>query len=265
MPLLFHLSDLHFGPRFNAHLSDLLLQDIVDVRPDLTIISGDFTMRGRVGEYEEARAYLQKIPPPVLTVPGNHDQPLYMAALLERLRTPWARYTTYIHNRVDASVELPGMFIVGINDNHPVVPGGIWSTAQRRWMTSEFERAPADACKVLVMHHQLYWDGKLRPFGKWFPTQTLNWLKSIGVELILNGHTHVPVTVRTAQGIVIAQSGTAMSGRVRHGHGNTYNRIQIRAAELTVELWGYAEDLDRFVLRRQESLARSGSRQEMRA
>ena len=28
MTTLFHLSDLHFGPKFNTHLSELILQDI---------------------------------------------------------------------------------------------------------------------------------------------------------------------------------------------------------------------------------------------
>jgi 3',5'-cyclic AMP phosphodiesterase CpdA len=254
--ILFHLSDLHFGPKFNAHLSELVLEDILARKPDLTIISGDFTMRGREEEYEQASAYLQQIPKPVLTIPGNHDQPLYASAAWERLTTPWARYTHYIHETVDASLELPGLFVVGMNDNHPILPGGIWSSAQRAWMRQEFGRASAGTCKILVMHHQLHWNGNYRPFGHWFPNLHLDWLKRLGVELILNGHTHIPITVRTAQGIVIAQSGTTMSGRVRHGHGNTYNRITIAPDSICVELMGYDKGADKFLLRSDERFPR---------
>ncbi len=85
MTLIFHLSDLHFGPLFNEHLAELILQELRDEHPDLVIVSGDWTMRGRTTEYERARAYLQKLPKPVLTIPGNHDQPLHWGGLFERL------------------------------------------------------------------------------------------------------------------------------------------------------------------------------------
>ncbi len=263
MTFLFHLSDLHFGPKFNEHLSELVLQDIVQAKPDLTIISGDFTMRGQIDEYERARAYVDRVPKPVLTIPGNHDQPLSWEAAFERLTTPWARYTKYFVERdiagraiTDAKFEMPGIFVLGVNDNHPIIPGGIWSSQQRAWMQQEFSHAPKDACKILVMHHQLNWNNQVRPFGQWFPTAHLNWLKRLGVELILNGHTHIPITIQTAQGIVIAQSGTTMSTRVRHGHGNTYNQIQITADSLKIQVMGYDASADKFLPRGEKTFQR---------
>lgn len=246
MPTLFHLSDLHFGPKFNAHVSELVLQDILKTRPDLTILSGDFTMRGRVEEYEQARAYIEHIPKPVLTIPGNHDQPLYPRAMWERVRTPWARYTKHISAKVDSSIEIPGVFVVGINDNRPILPGGFWSAEQRAWMRNEFARAEQGACKVLVTHHQLNWNGRYRPFGQWFPNAHLNWLKTLGVELVLNGHMHIPVTIRCAQGIVLAQAGTSMSTRLRHGHHNAYNLITISPDCITVRIMEHDPVQDEF-------------------
>lgn len=256
MTTLYHLSDLHFGPKFNAHLSDLILQDLCAAKPDLTILSGDFTMRGRVEEYEQARAYIQQLPKPILTIPGNHDQPLYPSAMWERATTPWARYMRYINATVDASMETDDVFVVGVNSNHRIVPGGIWSAAQRRWVEQEFLRASSNACKIFVTHHHLDWNNKYRPFGQWFPTAHLNWLKSLGVEMILNGHTHVPLTTQTAQGIIIAQAGTSMSTRVRHGHGNAYNRILIKPDTLTVQVMGFDQAQDRFVQRSEKAFAR---------
>ncbi len=256
MPSLFHLSDLHFGPLFSQHLAELLLQDIQTARPDLVIVSGDWTMRGRVSEYEQAREYLRRLPPPVLTIPGNHDQPLHPGGMWERLVSPWSRYKTFIHPETDTTWQGAGLFVIGLNDNHNILPGGIWSPAQRQWMDRELQAAPADVCKILVMHHHLLWEGKLRPAGQYFPTRTLTRLAGQGVELILNGHTHVPITRHTPQGIVIAQSGTTMSGRTRHGHGNTYNRIEVSPNNIDVAIFAYDSTEDRFLARNHATFAR---------
>ncbi len=256
MPTLFHLSDLHFGPQFNGHLAELILQDIETEHPDLVIMSGDWTMRGRISEYEQARNYLRRLPPPVLTIPGNHDQPLHPTGMWDRLVRPWARYKTFIHPETDTVFQGAGLFVIGLNDNHNIIPGGIWLPAQRRWMDRELVAASPGLCKVLVMHHHLLWEGKLRPAGQYLPTRTLTRLAGQGVELILNGHTHVPLTKQTPQGIVVAQSGTTMSGRTRHGHGNTYNRIEITDGQIDVAVYAFDTGQDRFVLHHRAAFAR---------
>lgn len=265
MTTIYHLSDLHFGPRFQAHLSELILGDIQAAKPDLTILSGDFTMRGRASEYEQARDYIAQLPKPIFTIPGNHDQPLAMefGMLWERATTPWKQYTKYISETVDAVLDMPELFVVGVNSNHRLIPGGIWTGKQRAFVQEQFLRAPKGACKIFVSHHHLEWNGKWRPFGTWFPTAQLNWLKQLGVELILNGHTHVPLTMQTQQGIVIAQAGTSMSGRVRHGHGNAYNRIVIEPNALTVQVMGYEQGADRFVQRSEKKFSRQGAQEKI--
>ncbi len=247
MTVLIHISDLHFGPKFDEHLSEVILSEINAAKPDLVVVSGDWTMRGRVSEYERARDYLQKLPPPVLTIPGNHDQPLHWMGSVERFTRPWARYRTYIHQDTDVVFRAAGLFVIGLLDSHNLLPGGIWSAAQRRWMQKELSSAPSDACKVLVMHHHLLWQGKWSPAGQWFPQRTLNRLAKFGVELILNGHTHIPVAAQSAQGIVIAQAGTSMSTRTRQGHGNTYNRIEISETTIDVAIHEYDSAANHFV------------------
>lgn len=246
MPVLFHLSDLHFGPKFVEHLADLILRDILTEKPDLVIVSGDWTLRGRVSEYKEARDYLQRLPKPVFTIPGNHDQPLHWGGLYDRLIRPWARYEEYIQPETDNIFQAPGLYVIGLNDNHRIFPGGIWSGSQRKWMESELKSAPASACKILVMHHQLLWEGKWRPAGHWFPTRTLQRLAVLGIDIVLNGHTHISLARKTPQGLVIAQSGTAMSTRTRHGEGNSYNRIEIQDEQIDIDIRTYEESADRF-------------------
>jgi 3',5'-cyclic AMP phosphodiesterase CpdA len=250
MPVLFHLSDLHFGPKLVEHLADLVLRDILAEKPNLVVVSGDWTLHGRVSEYEQASAFLQRLPTPVFTIPGNHDQPLHWGGLYDRLTQPWARYEKFIRPETDGVLQTPGLFVIGLNDNHRFLPGGIWSALQRRWMEKELTAAPENVCRIVVMHHQLLWDGKWRPAGQWFPTRTLNRLSVLGVDLILNGHTHVSLARLAPNGIVIAQAGTTMSTRTRHGEGNSYNRIEIEGELIGVDIRTFEVEADRFVSQR---------------
>ncbi len=248
MPTLVHLSDLHFGPAYFPRLGELILQEIATLKPDIVVVSGDFTMRGRHTEYAEARAYLERLPAPTLTIPGNHDQPLF--APVERLLRPMARYEKYIHASADATLNTRGWFVAGVNDNRPILPGGFWSRAQRAWLVREFANAPSQAIKVFTTHHQLDWAGKRKPAGVWFPTQACEFLARQGVALVLNGHTHVADAIQTPEGMVIARAGTATSNRRRHGNTNSYNFITCDEKTICVFVRQYDERADAFVAER---------------
>jgi 3',5'-cyclic AMP phosphodiesterase CpdA len=178
-------------------------------------------------------------------IPGNHDQPLLPP--IERLFTPYARYNKYICGETDTTLVAGSLFVAGLNDNRPILPGGFWSARQRAWLTDQCARAPHDAIKVVATHHQVNWDGKMRPAGFWFPTRALRWLARRGVELVLNGHTHVPRAVQSPEGIVVARSGTATSSRTRHGHGNAYNLITLDEKQISVFVRQYDAHSDAFM------------------
>ena len=258
MSTLIHLSDLHFGPHHSAHLDEILLKEIAVLDPAAVVISGDFTMRARHREFEQARNFLARITKPMLTIPGNHDQPILTPRdWFERLTRQYARYQKYIHGDIDSILDANGLFILGLNDNHPILPGGFWSHAQRVWIEAQLARAPRGAVKVIVTHHQFDWQGKWRPAGFWFPTHTLEFLGARGVELVLNGHTHVPDATQTRQGIVVSRAGTATSERTRHGNGNAYNLITLDAKQLTVFIRQYDPQANAFVSARAFTFARS--------
>ncbi len=255
MPRFLHLSDLHFGTKHVTHLSDLILVEIARWKPEAVVVSGDFTLRGRHSEYQEARAFIAKIKSPLLAVPGNHDQPFF--APIERLLSPMRRYRRYIHATPDATLNVPGLTIVGLNDNRPIAPGGFWSSTQRAWLAAELARAPRDSVKVVVSHHHFLWGGKWRPAGFWGPSGTLKWLRSQGVRLVLNGHTHVPTAAETPEGVVVVRAGTATCSRTRQGWGNTYNVIQVDSEQIVVSILKYSETEDAFVQVQQSSFSRS--------
>ncbi len=244
MSILIQLSDLHFGPSYIPKLGETILYDIKTINPDLVVVSGDLTLRARHNEFLQAKEYLDRILKPTLVIPGNHDQVIFNP--IERLVSPLGRYRKQIYSRVDSSLESNGFFVVGLNDNRPILPGGFWSRAQREWIEREFARAPRGAARILASHHQFKWDG-WKPAGFWYPTRTLEFLARCGVELVLNGHTHIPNATQTNDGIVIARASTATCARTRHGEGNSYNLITFDQKEISVCIRRYDERAERFI------------------
>lgn len=245
MPILIHLSDLHFGPSYVPQLGEIILDDIKTIQPDVVVISGDLTLRARHREFQQAHEFLSRISKPTLAIPGNHDQTIFNP--LERLVAPLARYRKHIDSRIDSSLDANGFFVVGLNDNRPILPGGFWSRTQREWIGREFARAPRGAVRVVATHHQLMWEGKWRPAGFWYPTRTLEFLARFGVELVLNGHTHVPNATQTREGVVVARASTATCTRTRHGHGNSYNLISLDEKEISIYIRRYDARAERFI------------------
>ena len=76
MRTIVHLSDLHFG-RIDPAILDPLASLVAAIRPDVVVASGDLTQRARKAQFQEARAYMDRLPKPQVVVPGNHDVPLY--------------------------------------------------------------------------------------------------------------------------------------------------------------------------------------------
>src|SRR3954470_5918114 len=96
MARLVHLSDLHFGAH-DQRLVEAVERSVNELKPDLVVISGDFTQRAKTEEFEEACRFLQRLRDgghEVLGVPGNHDVPLY--DVLRRFMSPLTRYKRYI-------------------------------------------------------------------------------------------------------------------------------------------------------------------------
>ncbi len=254
MPSLIHLSDLHFGPSYILHLGDLVLADIETWNPDAVIISGDLTFRAQHREYQAARDFLKSISQPTLAIPGNHDQILFNP--IQRLVRPLARYQNYINVATDSSIQANGFFVLGLNDNRPILPGGFWSRAQRAWLAAQMSSASQHAAKIVVTHHQLMWEGRWRPSGFWYPSSALDFLADLKVELVLNGHTHIPTAIQTPAGIVVARAGTATNSRTRHGFGNSYNLITIDEKRISIFVQHYDSNAAKFVAAQKFTFAR---------
>ena len=115
MARLVHLSDLHFGAH-DERLVEAVEESIDELKPELVVISGDFTQRAKTEQFEEACSFLERLQNAgheVLGVPGNHDVPLY--DVLRRFLSPLARYRRFIDDNLCPFVELPGIAVLGVN------------------------------------------------------------------------------------------------------------------------------------------------------
>src|SRR6266550_8281576 len=151
MARLIQLSDLHFG----AHAPQLVeaVERKADaLKPDLIVISGDFTQRARTEQFKEACRFLEGLRErghEVLGVPGNHDVPLY--DVLRRFLSPLTRYRRFIDETLCPFIELQGVAVLGINTARSFTFMDGWISAEQvEFIRDTFSRTDPDATRVLV-------------------------------------------------------------------------------------------------------------------
>src|SRR5947209_6919691 len=157
MARIAHLSDVHFGahdPQIVAGLEALL----PELKPDLVVVSGDFTQRARVEQYRLACAFLDRLEQAglaVLGVPGNHDIPLYDVA--RRFARPLHRYRRYIDEELCPWFENGDVAVLGINTARSLTfKDGRINHAQMALIRDRFRGVAPEKTRILVTHHPLF-------------------------------------------------------------------------------------------------------------
>src|SRR5262249_38026720 len=240
-----HVSDLHFG-RHERAVVEGLLASLNDEAPDVVALSGDFTQRARHAEFTEARRFLDRIAPPKLVVPGNHDVPLYN--LFARFVTPFDRYDRHVMPAGQAG----GVFVddelavLGLNTARRFArKNGRVSVEQIVQIGRVFRDVPPDTFRVLGTHHPLG-----LPLGEtavglagrsWIALEAI---AHAGVHLLLSGHHHRALSghiadIGAAGSVLVVHAGTAVSTRLRHGEPNSYNLVRIDGERVSVHGMGW--------------------------
>ena len=236
-----HISDLHFGTEQPALVTALEAQ-IHALAPDLVAASGDLTQRARPRELAAAAAFLDRLPRPVLTVPGNHDIPGVTPA---RFVDPWRGWLRHFPGGLEPVVDGAGFLAVGANSVRSGGPYLDWSRgrlgeAQIARLAAKLEQA-GGGLRILVAHHPLL----LTPAGAHRglvgrSDLALAKLRRAGLDLALGGHVHLGYA-GIANGVVIAHAGTGVSNRLV-GELNGFNVITGDGDALTVEHWRWRSD-----------------------
>jgi 3',5'-cyclic AMP phosphodiesterase CpdA len=244
---LAHLSDLHFGAH-DERLVQAVDRQMDELKPDLVVISGDFTQRARTEQFRDACEFLRRLRDrghDVLGVPGNHDVPLY--DVLRRFLSPLARYRRFIDESLCPFVELPGVAVLGINTARSFTfKDGRINKDQVAFIRETFSRTPSEAVRILVTHHPLFAlevGGELeRAIGR--QELALDVVEQSGVDMVLAGHNHHASSqdasdlVTRAGGVLVVQAGTATSTRVREQE-QSFNTIDLAHGSVTITVHGW--------------------------
>ncbi|HKP34674.1 MAG TPA: metallophosphoesterase [Sphingomicrobium sp.] len=250
MTRLVHLSDLHFGAH-DERLVEAVDWQVDKLKPDLVVISGDFTQRARTEQFRDACEFLDGLRErghEVLGVPGNHDVPLY--DVLRRFLSPLARYRRFIDDTLCPFIELPGVAVLGINTARSFTfKDGRINQDQVEFIRETFSRTPSESVRVLVTHHPLFalqvGEQIERAIGR--HELALDAVEESGVDMVLAGHAHHATSqdagdlVTRAGGVLVVQAGTATSTRVREQE-QSFNSIDIDDSLVTVTVHAWTGD-----------------------
>lgn len=240
MITLVHASDVHFGAPHDPRAEEAFVRAAHDIAPDAVVISGDFTQRAKVHEYQEAAAFLDRLPAvPHVVTPGNHDVPLYR--VWERMFAPFRNYREFISDELDTVTRIEGCTIVSLNsaEPHTAIVNGSLSRRQLDFAERAWAESPDSDLRVLVAHHQLapppdYQGGQAMPHAR----RHLARLERMNVDLVLGGHLHrayignsldVIASENRGHSVVIVQSGTTSSsrGRARERLRCSFNVVRV--------------------------------------
>jgi 3',5'-cyclic AMP phosphodiesterase CpdA len=186
---ILHVSDLHFGARNgldDQSLERALGELVARVAPDVVVVSGDLTHRGRREEHEAAARYLRALGPPLLVVPGNHDIPTLPPG---RMTHPFAEFER-CWGTTTPTFSTPDLLVAG---SCSVAPWG-YQRGRLQGLTdveARLRAAPPRAFRVVALHHQLLgapWRNTKLPLAS--RTRVLGRLAAAGAELVLSGHIH---------------------------------------------------------------------------
>jgi 3',5'-cyclic AMP phosphodiesterase CpdA len=236
-------------------VSQGVLEHIERHRPSLVVLSGDLTQRARPEQFREARAFVDRIPVPVLVVPGNHDVPLWR--VWERIFDPYGCYKRHFSPDLEPVYRDDEMLVAGINTAHGwTIKDGRIPMRRLLELAELFEKTPESVFKVAVPHHHLIPPpnfGSQEVLGNAY--EAIDLFSSVGVDLVLSGHLHQAYIGSSEEfypkgrpPIVILHSGTTTSNRGRGGERerNTCNWIRVDGESMIVSHLRWHRDLDRF-------------------
>jgi 3',5'-cyclic AMP phosphodiesterase CpdA len=248
MRRIVHLSDLHFG-RARPELLDPLVDCINALEPDLVAISGDLTQRARDWQFREARAFLDRMEAPWLSVPGNHDVPLENFAV--RLLDPWSRYRRWIGWDLEPRFEDGEIAVVGLNTVDPFSwqRGRLGRHAILR-ACARLGSEPGDRIRVVVAHHPFEHGPGAHKALMRGAARGMAALASCGADVVLTGHLHAwhaePFAAAPpGTGALQVHAGTGLSTRLR-GEDNDFNLLTLEGGEAVVERFVARDDATGF-------------------
>jgi len=256
---LLHVADLHFGGVADIRQIEALEQIVPDLRPDAVVISGDVAQRARHGEFQRARSFVQRAreTAPVYLLPGNHDVQWWRRPFLPFGKDAlYRKYRRYFGDDLTPTLELPGAVITGVLTSHGLswasvthindftVKGHLPKREIER-AREIFSRAPGDAARVLVVHHNVLRGDISQRMGlaRWRTAQRR--ILESGADVVLCGHDHQEGADVLGGRVVVSTTGT-LSVRTRGGRPSCFNFVTIEPSAVQVTFFRWEAEHGRF-------------------
>jgi 3',5'-cyclic AMP phosphodiesterase CpdA len=253
--ILVQISDTHFGTE-RVPVVEAVIAFVEVLRPDVVVLSGDITQRAHRGQFRAARRFTERLHTQrVLTIPGNHDIPLFN--VFARAFHPYANYQESFGRDLEPAFESDSLMIECLNTTRPRRhKDGEVSAGQIERVSARLRTAKSDQLRIVVTHQPVHVirpsDEKNLLHGHQAAVRT--WSRA-GADIVMGGHIHLPY-VRPlsdrlndlSRRIWSVQAGTAVSHRTRADIPNSLNvlRYERRSAGCKVERWDYDAVSQRF-------------------
>ena len=186
---ILHVSDPHVGGGEERSAIDALRALGAELRPELLVVTGDLTHRGRRKQLQAAATLIRDLGLPFLVVPGNHDIPYTIPARFTKTFVEWER----AFGDPEPVYSSESLFVAGLNSVRPWrQQGGALEEHQLERVAARLREAPEGAFRVVALHHHLTappWPSKRKK-----PIQdrdgVLKAIVEAGAELVVSGHVH---------------------------------------------------------------------------
>jgi len=204
-----------------------IIDYVNDKNPDAVVCTGDFTHHARKHEYIEISELFKEIKAPMLNVIGNHDSVNHGVVFFERYIGP---------RRSILKLENQNMIIIGIRSSRDNTSEGEVGDEQLEWIIKQLKENK-EKFKVLALHHHVvavpsagFKRSTLVDAG-----EILQVAQDYGIDLILQGHRHVPHAWLFGDTILL-YCGTSTTNKVRADDSPCFNEISIYEDKLEVRV-----------------------------
>jgi 3',5'-cyclic-AMP phosphodiesterase len=231
------ISDIHCGEiSFDREMMSSVVKGIDELSPDLVVVAGDLTAAGYEWEFEEARTWLDKIEYPKVVVPGNHDSRNVGYLHFEKIFGVRFAHRRFAFEATRAErLRATGVTVVAVDSSEPDLNEGRVGREHYGWIRDQFSEP--DDIKVFVIHHHLVsipGTGRERNIIT-DAGDVLAELTQLDIDVVLSGHKHVPF-FWGVNGMLICNSGTPSTRRVRGSTPPSWNEIKIDASTIKTYL-----------------------------
>jgi 3',5'-cyclic AMP phosphodiesterase CpdA len=254
MTIVLHVSDPHFGTEQPTVVEALLaLSDAL--APDLLVLSGDITQRARAAQFQAAAGFVKRLGiPRILTIPGNHDVPLFN--VLGRALDPYAAYRACFGAELEPTFDAPDCLVLAVKTTRRYrhVDGEV-DRAQRERVASQLAGAGPGQVRLVVLHQPVAVPRASEQHNVCVGSEpAVRAWAAAGADLILAGHIHLPFLLPLhevfgglSRPLWALNAGTAVSTRVRHDAGNSVNVLRADTSRnCRIEEWRYSSPRSAF-------------------